>query len=482
MLGPTISKSMIRRPMPDVKRFTSRKIDIPANRNSLELKLRDWIQQVLDYIGQNAPIEGVSPASYLAANADGIETLMYAPAGMSLGAATPNVYAEFVWGRRPDGRWYIRHIKFAPNLSQAALREAERRRVKDRLLGKAEAQNAQHFHARQAFFPAEQYVNTWEDEIRQGSSRLKFLIEDIYERAKEEASMPENWVRPKDIALAFISDGANLAVKSVKGTQKMASIYKTAGEEAAAKGERVYSSAAGGIGRSGEIARERAAHAIMKQGEEAREAAAALHRSVERAHKLETVWELEHKAHVGGEAVKEAYEAYHETEREGPVFQKSRVDAVADIAVDAATLIPGAGGFVKMFAGMFIDIGLANYAGVVAKIRGRIYSCFVGGFITGITLAPGSTLKHERDKKYYDLGVQKGLRLGSKVSFQYQIALLNYAMEHYTSGFWAGTTPEFHGRQASHWNYPDDWEAKWSPQLLGRSLVTMLGFKHYLIE
>ena len=121
-------------------------------------------------------------------------------------------------------------------------------------------------------------------------------------------------------------------------------------------------------------------------------------------------------------------------------------------------------------------------AGIVARIRGRIYSCFVGGFITGITLAPASPLKHERDKKYYDLGVQKGLLLGPKPSFQYQIALLNYAMEHYTSGFWAGTTPEFHGRQASHWDYPDDWEAKWSPQLLGQSLVTMLGFKHYLIE
>jgi len=68
------------------------------------------------------------------------------------------------------------------------------------------------------------------------------------------------------------------------------------------------------------------------------------------------------------------------------------------------------------------------------------------------------------------------------VSFQYQIALMYYAMTHYTSGFWAGTTPEYHGREASEWNYPDEWEAKWSPQFLGASLVTILGFKHYLIE
>jgi hypothetical protein len=45
-----------------------------------------------------------------------------------------------------------------------------------------------------------------------------------------------------------------------------------------------------------------------------------------------------------------------------------------------------------------------------------------------------------------------------------------------------GTTPEFHGRQDSEWDHPDEWEAKWCPELLGRSPVTLLGFKHYLIE
>ena len=240
MPGLIMSKPMLRRPMPDVKHFTSRKIQIPANRNSLEPKLRDWVQQALDYIGQNAPIDGVSPASYLTATADGIDTIMYAPAGMSLGGT--NVYAEFVWGRRPDGHWYIRHVKFSPNLSQAALNEGERRRLKDRLLDKAEIKNAQHFHARQRLFPAEQYIHTWQDEIRQGSHHLGYLIEDIYERAKEEASMPENWITPGEMGLAFAGDAANLATKGIKATAKMGKMYETAGEDAVQAGRRVISS------------------------------------------------------------------------------------------------------------------------------------------------------------------------------------------------------------------------------------------------
>jgi hypothetical protein len=480
MPGPMISKPKIHRQMPDVKRFTSRMIAIPANRNSLEQKLREWIKQVLDYIGQNAPIEGIRPENHLTATADGIETMMYAPV-MSLDAT--NVYAEFVWGRRPDGRWYIRHVKFSLHLSQAQLTEAERRRLKDRLLDKAESDNARHFHARQTLFPAEQYIHTWHDEIRQGSTHLKYLIEDIYERAKEEASMPENWIGPFEMGFAFLGDAGNLAVKGVKSTQKMAGIYEAAGKDAVTTGRRVITSGSERVEfafAQGPASPQSAARGLgmMSEGEEIARTAEHLSESVERAERLGKFWEKEHKAHI----VYESGKQLNDEGEEGAVFKKSRADKIADIAVDVATLIPGAGGLVKMFAGMFIEMGLANYAGIVAKIRGRIYSCFVGGFITGIALAPGSPLKHERDKKYYDLGVQKGLRLGPKVSFQYQIALLNYAMEHYTSGFWAGTTPEYHGRQASHWDYPDDWEAKWSPQLLGRSLVTMLGFKHYLIE
>ncbi len=420
-------------PKPDVKRFTSRKIETPPNRNTLEMKLLDWVQDVLNYIGQNARMEGLQPANYLVATAGGIDQLfqqlVYAPANMGFGPRI--VYADFLWGRRPDSHWFIRYVKFGLHLSQVEIKEAEKRALRDRLLDKAETENALHFHARETVFPAEQYIHTWHDEITHGNAHLKYLIEDIYEHAKQEASMPENWIKPEDMALSFAGDGVSALGKMAKGGE------------------------------------------IVKDAEE-----------VERLEKLHGKVDQGKRAVDGYKTLKEYKETDKEEETENqPIFKKSKADIYAELGVEFVSQIPGAGGFVKMLAGMFIEIGLANYAGVVTKIRARIYSLFVGGFITGITLVgEDSKLKKERDKKYYELGLNKGLKLAPRVSFQYQMALMHYAMTHYTSGFWKGTTYEYHGLHTLEWNYPDDWITKWSPQLLGRSFVTMLGFKRYLLD
>src|SRR5437763_13290986 len=147
--------TVMKRAMPDVRRFASRNIGIPANRKQLEFKLLDWLQETLDYIGQNHPIQGVRPATYLVSKADGIDLLLkagqYAPPTMALGEggkpAGRTVYASFVWGVRPDGNWYIQHVKFSLHLSQAELNVMEKRALKERLLDKAETENARHFHA-----------------------------------------------------------------------------------------------------------------------------------------------------------------------------------------------------------------------------------------------------------------------------------------------------------------------------------------------
>jgi hypothetical protein len=440
-------------------------IEIPSKRNDLEQMLREWIQKLLDHIGQKEPMGGVHPASYLTANADGIDDLLYAPAG--IGSRT--VYADFTWGGRPNGGWFIRHVKFALHLSRAELNEVEKRELKERLLDQAESENAQHFHARQTLFPAEQYLSTWADEIRQGNHHLEFLIEDIYEQAKEEASIPKNWVRPIDIAVGFAGDIGAVALKSVQAGAKMAKTFQAAGASKIAYGVGTIG-AEGGM-RSGDL---------VSEGVELTEKAHHMAEAAEHAEKYGKAFEGVHAAHFAYDEGKELKEEFSGEEEEA-LFKQSGWDTAAGIALDVTSFIPGAGGLVKSFAAMFIEIGLANYSGIVAKIRGRVYSCFVGGFITGLTLSPPSTLKHERDVKYYELGVKRALALSSRISFQYQIALLNYAMLHYTSGFWAGTTPELHGRQAWRWNYPDDWEAKWSPILLGQSMVTMLGSQHYMI-
>ena len=68
----------------------------------------------------------------------------------------------------------------AMELSQAALKETQKRQLKDRLLDEAQSKTAQHFHARQTLFPAEQYIHTWHDEIKQGEKHLEALIDEIY--------------------------------------------------------------------------------------------------------------------------------------------------------------------------------------------------------------------------------------------------------------------------------------------------------------
>lgn len=452
---PAIVSKPVSHPKPDVKRFSMRKIDLPPTLNELQLKLFDWVQEVLDYIGQDTRIEGVQPVSYLIANADGLDELMVASrGGMTLGPR--QVFASFDWGRRPSGRWYIRHIKFGTSLSRAEITADQKRALKERLMDKAEDENASHFHARQVVFPAENYVHSWEKQIHPGEVHVNSLIGEIYEAAQKEATMPENWVKPEDMALALATHGVKVVENAAKGTK--------------AYGETVYE-----IGRT-EKALDAAdrVEMVAAGAETARKA----ERTVKYAEAYETAEQYKGYA--------DKYEMMKELGKKEdgePVFRKSGADVAADVAVELVSTLPVVGGFVKVFAGMFIDIGLANYASVVAGIRARIYTCFVAGFIGSLTLMGNEPqLRGERDKKYYELGSRRGVQMPQLASFQTQIYLLDYARQTITSGFWAGTTYDFHGLSTPTWDYPHDWEAKWSPELLGAALVTRLGFKKYLIE
>ena len=57
-----------------------------------------------------------------------------------------------------------------------------------------------------------------------------------------------------------------------------------------------------------------------------------------------------------------------EPQRENPIYRESYDVLAFKDFVDAAGLFPG-GGLVKLFAGMIVDIGIANLAGKVSKIR-----------------------------------------------------------------------------------------------------------------
>jgi len=209
---------------PDVKRYSTRAIKIPPLKRDLEFQLVAWVKEVVDYIGQNAPMEGgLKPENYLVATADGIDLMMYAPTPMasSNGSVARTVYATFVWGRRSYGNWYIRHVKFGLNLSRAELTEAEKRELKDRLTDQAETRNMLQFHRREAVFPAEQYVGSWHNEIAIGNRHVDALIDHMYEYGKKEASMPENPYTPQDIALGLVGGGVKRAKDATERTKKL---------------------------------------------------------------------------------------------------------------------------------------------------------------------------------------------------------------------------------------------------------------------
>ena len=175
-------------------------------------------------------------------------------------------------------------------------------------------------------------------------------------------------------------------------------------------------------------------------------------------------------------------------EEEWTVLKTTKWDKMAvkgiNVGGDIADIfIPGASLGMKLVATMFFQIAISNYSGKIRRIRIRVYTDLIGGFINYLTLSPNDPpLKNKRDQAYYDEGARKVQRMSDRVKFQYQIALLDYARTHLTSGPWGGTTYALHRLSTPNWHYPDDWEAKWSPAALTASLVTMLSFPRFLYE
>jgi hypothetical protein len=446
----------LRRPQPDVKRFTSRNINLPPSRDQLEMALVIWMADVVKYIGQNGDMDDgvqLNPASYLILHADGIDDLMIASRGISFGPRT--IFARFYWANRPNGEWFIIHVKFGTNLTGAEITAEEKRALRERILDNAETKSASAFHACQIVFPAEKYLSDWATHIHPGEVHVNALRDEIYEDAQEEASVPENWISPKDMALGFAGDAVGAAAK--------------AAERAKDYGETMVKVS---DGMDGIAKMDMLADGVQKA------------KKAEQTLKYAEAYETADKFKEGVDKYNEMKElAKKEDEDHKPVLRTSRADVVADVAVDLISDIPGAGGLVKMFAGMFVDIGLANYAGVVAAIRSRIYALFVAGFITGLTLTGDDPpLKRKRDKQYYELGVRRGLGMPPVPSFETQLYLMDYARQYMTTGKWAGTSYAFHGTPTPNWDFPHDWEVKWSSALLGCAMVTKLGFQKFMIE
>ncbi len=443
----------VSRPQPDITRWKRRDMEISVA--NLEFDLRSWIKEVTDYIGQNANMEGVSPPSYLVATADGVDRLRYAPTAMATrnGNKTQSlhtVFANYVWGQRQSGYWFIRHVAFTLTKNEDAA--AQKAQYQQYLKDKAQDEYDKSFHAREAVFKAEEHVQTWQKDYHTGETRLNALMEQVAEWGRKEASMPENPYTWSDIALSFAGAGVSKVASRAEKVEALAKMYKGAG-------------------------------VATKEAKETIELAEELKRSK----KLAEFYEKIDKAKTWGERaelLKKIAEG-QEGDLKNPKYDISRTDQLIDFGVDAAAevldaFIPGAGGLLKMFAGMMWEMAHASQTKIVTTIRARVYTAFVGGFIEGLTLVGSSELKNPKDKEYYDKGYRMASHMTPQVSFEYQIALLHYATEYYTSGFWQGSSFEVHGLKNQDWSFPDDYKAQWSPELLGRAFLTKFWRAKYL--
>ena len=333
---------------PDLGHLQTRQIMWPTggviSKSTLEPQLTHWMADVLNYTRHPHTIT----AKYLVDTASGIDSLFEAPVGMSLGAGTTTrtVYAYFDLGAMPEGSRHVWHVTFFISQSefQKYMQERgpmawhpefydEQLRIRMEEEKKAEATSGNTLKARA--FKWQLHQDQPDLDIAAGQTVIETQMNTAHEYALKAAAMPENFYTPKDMikdaAMFGVGKGFERGVESGKISEGLGKGYEWT--------ERV-------TGVVGGLKEERDK---IRESQEAEESKNVLDQS------------------------------------KYSVFHKTRADAFAEQAVDVLSMIPGGGKFVKMFAGMFMEIGIANYAGKVTKIRIRAYTWFTTGCILGLT-------------------------------------------------------------------------------------------------
>src|SRR6185437_3672732 len=124
-------------------------------------------------------------------------------------------------GRFATGEWYVSAVSFGMSAPEAQLRLARQRVIKERLLYKAELENSQHAHLRQAAFPAESHQESWAKDVHHGDWVIKDAIETAHEHASEDAEMLKNPVTWVDMGLDVLSLGVTAGVPKFTGAEKL---------------------------------------------------------------------------------------------------------------------------------------------------------------------------------------------------------------------------------------------------------------------
>ncbi|MGA7767815.1 MAG: hypothetical protein WCA27_16530 [Candidatus Sulfotelmatobacter sp.] len=419
---------------PNLGHFQTRQIMCPAggviSESTLTPQLTHWMADVLNYTRHPHTIT----AKYLVDTASGIDSLLEAPVMMSLGGGktTRTLYAYFDLGTMPEGSRHVWHVTFFINQSEFQKYMQERGptewhpeyyddqlRIRMEEEKKAEASSANTLKARA--FKWQLHQDQPDLDISAGQTVIEVEMNTAHEYALKAAAMPENFYTPKDMAkdvvMLGVGKGVDMGVESDKAREGLGKAYE-------------WTDRSTGVASGLKEERDK-----IRESQEAEESEDVL--------------------------VQSQY----------GVFHKTRADAAAEQAVDVLSMIPGGGKFVKMFAGMFMEIGIANYAGKVTKIRIRAYTWYTTGCILGLTGAGTEHPKERFDQFFYNKALNRAVGMDETRRYQAQLYLLAYASTHYL----LGTTDPGEKRKPEHpdyWTFPKDLAARWSPETLGLALAT----------
>jgi hypothetical protein len=415
-------------PKPDLSGFTNRVVDTAGSRNAVEAALYSWCCDIVKKTKQPPADDGMKAEMFLMSTAkESIDVLMQAAPiarGMTLrGGNRQKIHADFHWLRRNDGSWVVNQVCFALSANDAANELARKRALRDSLQQQAESRAEARVDMRKLCFPIEKLpLANFPQNVDFGSWLVHDAIDRAYGQAKEVAEMLKNPITQWDM----LQDVAGLPLRAAKGLQ-MTKFNAARLEETAAD-----------LGMAEKVSK-----------------------TTERLENAKEALEI-------GKSERDDVGVYLEKE-------KSRGDKLLEIGLDVASMAADCP-FMKTIAGMMFDVAISSDASRVAKARSRCYVYFVAGYINQLTLSDTGAPKKKVDKKFFDFGVQIAPKLGSPAHVRVQLALINYAANHYVQGGWKGLS-----FRAKNWNYPDQYAINWNPILLGQALTTQLHTQQYLI-
>ena len=413
----------VKMPKPDLRRFETRKIPIGRDLGKLRSHLTPWMMEVVKSTGQPQRMRGNPTWQFLVNMASGVDGLLGAT-GMSLGKgdAPVTVFARFDLAGQANGAWMVMHVTFSLTKDGPERdKEREKAELKARLLAEAEARNR--LHPKASAFKVALHVDTWVDDIKAGAVLLQKDLQAVYEYAARAASIPENPIEFKDVALGVVGEGVGTLGELEDRAKDLANIYNKVDE------------------RISKIQK------VVKYGEMIR----------------------------GGGPPEDIFQ-----KSQSKIYKTGTGDIIAEEVIDQATKLPGAGPFIKGFAAMFFHFASMNYAGAVAKVRGRCYSWFIAGYIQGlINVGIDSPPSDPLDSFFFKFGMARTMRDSEKDKFRVQIFLLWYSKEHYLIGT---TAPGVRMERPLDWTFPDGYLAFWSPERLANGIATLIRTKQYLVD